>query len=240
MTSSRKHIQPRSWRWGWILAGGLLGLFTSVLAFAPAHWLALALSTASGDRLRLHATQGSIWHGSARLTLSGGAGSADAMHLPGRMHWVIRLGLGGVQLHLHADCCMPSPLAMELRWGWRRSELTMGTLRASLPAQLLAGLGSPWTSVRPQGLLTLDSPGLALQIGTEHWSLQGRLRLLVRDFTSDLATLRPLGSYQLELSGGAQPVLRLETLRGPLRLSGQGSWTGMHLHFEGMASATPP
>ncbi len=161
------------------------------------------------------------------------------MHLPGRVHWTVRPGLTGAQLRLHADCCMPSPLSMELRWGWRQAELIMGTLRASWPAQLLAGLGSPWRSVRPQGLLTLDSPGLTLHIGAQQWSLEGSLQLQARDFSSDLSTLRPLGSYRLALSGGAQPALRLETLRGPLQLAGQGHWVGPRLHFEGAASATP-
>ena len=54
-----------------------------------------------------------------------------------------------------------------------------------------------------------------------------------------MATLRPLGSYRVQLRGGDTPTLALSTLEGPLRLSGEGQWVGQRLRFQGEASAEP-
>jgi general secretion pathway protein N len=48
-----------------------------------------------------------------------------------------------------------------------------------------------------------------------------------------------MGSYRLQLLGGAQPGLALSTLEGELQLSGTGQWLGNRLRFEGVASAAP-
>ena len=60
--------------------------------------------------------------------------------------------------------------------------------------------------------------------------------------STSLSTLRPIGSYRLSLTGGANraaPVLQLQTLEGELSLSGNGLWTGSHWSFKGEASAAP-
>ena len=48
-----------------------------------------------------------------------------------------------------------------------------------------------------------------------------------------------MGSYRLDLNGGASPTLRLATTQGPLQLSGNGQWVGSRLRFTGEASAAP-
>jgi general secretion pathway protein N len=71
--------------------------------------------------------------------------------------------------------------------------------------------------------------------------LAGLLRLQALDVSVRLSTLRPLGSYQLDLQGGARTTLSLTTLNGRLQLSGQGHWQGQGqgLVFSGEASAEP-
>jgi general secretion pathway protein N len=62
------------------------------------------------------------------------------------------------------------------------------------------------------------------------------------DMASRLSTLRPLGSYRLELqaaAGGHSTTLNLSTLRGGLRLQGSGQWVGGRLRFQGEAQAAP-
>ena len=57
-----------------------------------------------------------------------------------------------------------------------------------------------------------------------------------------MSTLPTLGSYQLLLQGsdkvGEATALRLSSLEGPLRLTGEGQWTGTRLRFRGTAQAT--
>ena len=48
-----------------------------------------------------------------------------------------------------------------------------------------------------------------------------------------------MGSYRINLLGGATPQLQLDTLEGSLRLSGRGQWVGSRLRFTGEASAVP-
>ena len=58
--------------------------------------LGLALARAGNRTLLMELdAQGSLWQGHARLVLSAGAGSRDAIALPGQVHWSLRPhGLG--------------------------------------------------------------------------------------------------------------------------------------------------
>ena len=72
-----------------------------------------------------------------------------------------------------------------------------------------------------------------------HAQVAGSAEVSALRITSRLSTLRPMGSYRLGLAGGDAPTLRLDTLDGSLRLSGQGQWVGARLRFAGEASAAP-
>ena len=53
----------------------MLGLFAALILFAPARWLASAVDQTSEGRILLVETLGTVWNGSARVLLTGGAGS---------------------------------------------------------------------------------------------------------------------------------------------------------------------
>jgi general secretion pathway protein N len=70
--------------------------------------------------------------------------------------------------------------------------------------------------------------------------LEGALQLELAGMSSRLVALESVGSYRLDLAGGAGsegPVLTLSTLAGPLQLAGRGQWTGSKLRFQGEAAA---
>jgi general secretion pathway protein N len=48
-----------------------------------------------------------------------------------------------------------------------------------------------------------------------------------------------MGSYRITLMGGTAPTVRVDTIDGPLQLSGTGQWVGRRLRFRGEASAEP-
>jgi len=225
--------------WAWALAGALLGVLSAMLFFAPAAWLAAAVNAAGLGRVVLSDSTGTVWSGSARLTLTGGAGSRDAVRLPGRVQWALAPGWGKLHIALRADCCTPEPIRLVLAPKWQGWHLQALPHQSSWPASLLAGLGTPWNTLQTEGNLVVNTPGFAVTASLDRWTLQGSVQLQALDLQSRLSTLRPLGSYQLRLTGGAQPGLALSTLRGSLQLSGQGSWTAGRLRFEGEASATP-
>jgi len=226
-------------RWAWLgaVAGGALGL----LVFAPAAWLAGAISTATDMRLQVLQPRGTLWAGSARLVLSGGAGSRDALVLPGRVQWQLRPRWTGLQLQLRADCCTGEPLRLTgaLRWGGWTLEAVDHI--SQWPAQMLVGLGSPWNTLQAQGRVTLTLQGLSLEWVEGRARVNGSVSFDALALSSRLSTLRPIGSYRLHLAGNGEsgsPELRLQTLEGSLQLSGQGQWTGARWNFRGQASAS--
>ena len=230
----------RDTRWAWLgaLVGGVLGL----LIFAPAVWLAAAVSTVSDGRLQALQPRGTVWNGSARLVLSGGASSRDALVLAGRVHWQLRPQWMGMRLQLGADCCTAEPLQMAValrQGGWT---LALADNTSQWPAQMLAGLGSPWNTLQAQGRLVLALQGLSLEWVSGRPRVNGSVSLDALALSSQLSTLRPIGSYRLQLVGNGDagaPELHLQTLEGSLQLSGRGRWTGERWNFRGQASASP-
>jgi general secretion pathway protein N len=231
-------------RAAWTGAG--LGLVLALLLFAPARWLAQALTRASGEQLQLVNASGTVWHGQADLLLTGGQGSRSQTALVGGLRWRIapRLsaGMPALQIRLNAPCCTPEPLSLTLRPRWGGGELQMDANTSQWPADLLVGLGTPWNTLRLQGLLTVQTPGWTLRLARGRTTLHGSALVDAQDMASRLSTLRPLGSYRLQLqssSDGHTATLQIDTLRGDLLLTGAGQWVGGRLRFTGEARATP-
>jgi general secretion pathway protein N len=224
--------------WGWAVAGVLLGLCLGVALFAPARWLASAIATASGERVLLQQAQGSVWNGSARLTLAAGEGSRDAQMLPGRVHWQLRPSWSGARLALTADCCAPAPVDVALALGWGRVEATLGGAPSRWPAELLSGLGTPMNTLAPTGTLALSFQAFRIQRVQGAWRFDGGAQLDASELSSRLSTLKPLGSYRLQFNGGEVVGVNLSTVSGALQLSGAGQWVGGRLRFRGEAQAS--
>ena len=236
---SRGISQPAA-PWKWALAGAVLGLVLATIVCAPAQWLASALYQASGQRINLSNASGSIWHGSAQLVLTGGAGSADATALPGAVHWHIHPAWNGMSVDILADCCTPQALQVQVRaMGLSSLQVHIADGQSQWPASLLAGLGTPWNTVQAQGQLSASTQALQLDWNQGRLNLSGRVQLDALHVSSRLSTISPMGSYRFTLLGGPTPSLQLETLEGSLQLTGQGQWVGQHLHFTGVASAAP-
>ena len=225
--------------WGWAFAGTQAGLLAALLLFAPAAWLATALSEATGGRLLLNDARGTVWDGSAQLLLTGGAGSSDAAALPSRVDWRLRPAWGGLSARIASACCTPQPLALQARLRWGGAGITVADAQSQWPAALLAGLGTPWNTLQVDGDLQLATQGLSVEWIEGRLAVAGRAELQALRLSSRLSTLRPMGSYRITLSGGATPTLQLSTLEGSLQLSGGGQWVGSRLRFSGEAGAAP-
>ena len=230
---------PMTAPWSWALLGALLGLLLALLLNAPARWLTTALQQGLSGRIVLEDARGTVWNGSARLTLTGGAGSTDAATLPGRLAWLIRPTWSGLRADLNADCCMQQAWHLNLQPRWAGAKLALSDSLSQWPANGLAGLGTPWNTVQAEGLLNLSTQGLVLEWAAGRMLLTGRAQLDAMHISSRLSTLKPMGSYRVILQGGATPSIVLSTLDGALQLSGSGQWVGSKLRFEGVASAAP-
>ena len=225
--------------WAWALCGALAGTVPTLVVFAPAQWLASGVAQASGQRVLLTGVRGTVWTGSGQLVLTGGHASQDQAALPGRISWRLRPAWGGLRAHIDAACCTPAPLQLQAQAGWNGARITVADGQSHWPAAMLAGLGTPWNTLQPQGQLALETRGLQVDWAAGRMVLEGQAQLDALSMSSRLSTLRPMGSYRLTLQGGATPTLDLQTLQGALQLSGSGQWVGQRLRFTGEASAAP-
>ena len=223
----------------WAVWGALLGLVVAATAFAPARWVAAWVHDASAGHVNLLDAQGSVWQGSGRLMLAGGAGSQGGVAMPGRLRWQLRPALGGLKLEAHAACCMAQALKVRSHFWWGGWSMAVEDHQSNWPASLLAGLGTPWNTIAAEGNLALASRGLSLEWSEGRMALSGTLQIDAQDMASRLTTINPMGSYRLLLAGGPLVSLNLQTLQGSLQLSGAGQWVGGRLRFEGVASAAP-
>ena len=110
--------------------------------------------------------------------------------------------------------------------------------RATFPLGLLVGAGTPWNTIQLSGQLLVENAAV-------YWSgigqsIQGRASIRLDNLSSALSTLRPLGTYTIEVtSPNSVPNIALGTLGGPLQLSGTGTWLDGRFIFRGLAEAQP-
>jgi general secretion pathway protein N len=231
-------------RLAWL--GGLLGLLAALVVFAPARWLANRVTLATNGQLQLVNARGTVWNGQADLVLTGGEGSRTQTALPQGVQWQLapRLvsGSPAMALRLMAPCCTPEPIAVTLIPRLGGAELRVARSSSLWPAELLSGLGTPWNTLRVEGLLALQTEGMTLHWDQGRARLQGEAAIEALDLASRLSTLRPLGSYRMSMradADGNTTTLDLQTLSGALQLQGTGRWVGGRLRFQGVAEAAP-
>lgn len=225
-------------RWIGFLLVAVVAMIATVAALAPAQWAAGAVRSATGGRVDLAETSGSLWRGQATVVLasSSAPGSARAS-LPERLSWTLSpwsLLVGTLDLTLSHPSALSQPLSVRVSPG---SPLVLGTTTLRLPASLLVGLGAPWNTVRPGGVLTINWDRLQLSPGR----MQGSLGAEWQFASSSLTPVSPFGHYRL-VTNGQYPgtTLQLQTISGPLELTGSGTIAeGGRLRFDGVARPVP-
>ncbi|WP_374594810.1 type II secretion system protein N [Aquabacterium sp.] len=241
-------VRRASARWGaW---GAALGGLFGVVAYAPASWVASALSGATDGHLVLADAQGTIWSGSAVSVLTGGPGSRDARSLPGRLSWVMRPrvsgGLGVSIAFTHACCLNGQPqLIAHLGLGRITAHIENSPegepgLVGQWPAAWLAGLGTPWNTLDLGGTVRMTSQGFGLEWVQGRVRVSGQAEVALRNVSSRVTTLDHLGSYRLTIdgqSGNGSAAINLFTEEGALQLTGSGAWGPGGFHFRGDAAA---
>jgi general secretion pathway protein N len=231
-------------RWG--LWGAVLGALAGLVAFAPARWLAAAITQATGERVILAEARGTVWSGSAIVVLGGGTGSRDAATLPGRLSWTLGLQGRGLAITATHACCLFGPTTVRVEPGLGQHTLVLPSSASGIgqwPAATLNGLGTPWNTLQLGGTLRLSSPGARIQLLQGRWRLDGQLVLDLNGISSRISTLDELGSYRVQINGAGAgnetATLQVMTTAGALQVTGQGQWVGPTLRFRGEATAAP-
>jgi len=237
-------------RWGWWGAGA--GAVLGLVVYAPAPWLAQGVVALTNGKLLLADASGTIWHGDAVAVLTGGQGSRDARALPGRLNWSMRIAGGGLRLTLQQDCCVPTPLVLQLNPTFSGVNVTVGTQPVAgaevqaagelghWPAAWLGGLGTPWNTLQLNGVLRMASTDLGFQWVQGRVRMNGRAEVFLDNASSPVSTLERLGSYRLSVASDAegQVQLQLGTVDGALQISGAGGVTPTGVRFRGEARAS--
>ena len=220
----------------WLLAIGAAVALT-VVAFLPATWLGSIVEEQTGGRLTLGDAQGTLWRGSAFVGGAAGASGAVTPLLPGRFSWTLSpmLLLGQVDMTLANPDALSQPVNLAGSW----SEWQVSPAALLLPAERLAGLGSPLNTLAPSGTMKLSWSTLALaRAGANSVAVTGRTLLSLQDMGSRMAPIKPLGSYEMTMDWrGQQAQLSLRTVRGALLLSGTGALDQGRFRFSGQAQA---
>ena len=223
------------------LLAALVVLVVTILVVAPAQWLAGVVQASTQGRVELAEARGSLWEGSAVLVLvppSVEQGATRAS-LPERLSWRLNpwpLIIGQLDLTLSHPSALSQPLAIHAPL-FGGGTTTLGATTVRLPASLLVGLGAPWNTLRPGGVLALNWD--RLQIAPRR--LEGNFAAEWQYASSALTPVSPMGHYRLKTNGvwpGTQ--LELLTISGPLELKGNGTIPeGGRLRFSGRAQALP-
>ena len=227
----------------WAIAGLIIGTLLSLIAFAPAVWLAEWVAAQTDQRVLLADARGTLWSGSAVPILTGGRGSRDASALPGRLDWTLVPSGLGLELRLRQACCLNGTVAVRFRPGFGRMSATLTPPSAGWvgqwPSAWLGGLGTPWNTMQLGGAVRLVTPGFTVETVQGRWRLDGRADFELLNVSSRVTTLDTLGSYHMTLSGAASdnsPTrLTLSTQDGPLQLTGNGTWGLGGVRFRGEA-----
>ena len=149
----------------WLLAG-IASVALTVLAFAPASWMAPLMEMQTAGRLTLGDAQGTLWRGSASIGAAAfidgtPGGSAPVMPLlPGRFSWRLSPAalLGMVDAELENAAVLSKPVRITGNW----HEWQVSASSASLPVERLAALGAPLNTIQPSGRMRLSWTPLQL------------------------------------------------------------------------------
>jgi general secretion pathway protein N len=206
-----------------------------VIVLAPAQWLALAVRDATHGHVELADADGTIWSGRATVVLGSGADGGARASLAEPMSWKLApwpLLIGEIDLTLSHPSALAQPLALRATLA---RQLDLGPAYLRLPASLLTGLGAPWNTIRPGGILVLTWDRLHFEAGR----MIGNPSAEWQFASSALTPVSPFGNYRLQTSGGYPGTqLNLVTLAGPLEMTGNGTiGQDGRVRFQGIARA---
>jgi general secretion pathway protein N len=220
-------------RAGRLLLLGVAAYGAFLVATLPASLVAPRVAALTRGQAALASPTGTVWNGAARVAIRtpGLAVTLDEARwrflpsrlLAGRIAFVVEARLGGLRSQGEVS---RTPTT------WRVDDA-----RASGDASSLAALFPLAAAWQPAGELAIEAP----EITWDGQRATGSAAAEWRDAASSLSPVRPLGSWRLQAAAEGNAVkVSLATLKGPLRLSGDGrAQLPGRLAFSGEARAEP-
>jgi len=222
----------------------------------PVSWISGSLASQTGCRVMLQQAIGTIWQGSAALAFSEPnateGGCRDPMSVTERFHWSTSCKLFAMSCNTEIQF---AALEQAQVIGWSLGKTQIASNEIKLPANILEGLGNPWSTLRPRGELgarwtdinLAGSMGNYMAFSAGNTPSSGVIRIIISNLTSPISPVKPLGGYEIAANIGDTGMnWILSTNSGPLLLKGQGEFSskggnveGKGMHFSGEANASP-
>ncbi len=230
----------------------VLASLVVIIRQLPASWLAGSLAKQTGCRVMLQQASGTIWNGSAALAFSEPnateGGCRDPMSVTERFYWSSSCKF--LSMSCTSQIQFPAfEQAQELTWGLGKTQIATNEIK--LPANILEGLGNPWSTLRPRGDLSArwtdinlgNFAGLAASSPVNGAS-NGVIRIIISNLSSPISPVKPLGGYEISANIADDLMTwSLATTSGPLLLKGQGELSNKAgskgVQFSGQANAAP-
>ena len=220
-----------------------------VIRQLPVSWVGGALASQTGCRVMLQQPMGTIWQGSGALAFSepnaSEGGCREPLSVTERFHWESSCKLLSLSCNTKIDFGALDQSQL-IQWGLGQTQIAGNEIK--LPANVLEGLGNPWSTLRPRGELGARWTDIHLGSGSENAGSLGVIRIIISNLTSPISPVKPLGSYEMQVNMTQEGAnWNLSTTNGPLLLKGQGEMGGKSdgsaaksgLRFSGEASAAP-
>ena len=218
-------------RWRLVVAGSACYLL-ALVAMAPAALLDPLLQRASAQRLRLADAHGTVWSGRAVLLLAERA-DQRALTWPLRWHWLPGALLQGMLAIQVETASSGTPAIVALHF----DRVEMRNMEIDAPVAVLGGWLPALAPFQLGGTLRLNIDQLVWRV--DDLSAQAVLRW--RDASTPYASIAPLGEYLFSFGIKRRFVkVDLQTLSGPLRAEGHGTWrAGAAPKFQAFAQVSP-
>jgi len=230
----------------------VLACLTVIIRQLPVSWIGGVLANQSACRVILHQPTGTIWQGSAALAFSepnaSSGGCREPLSVTERFHWLSSCKLSSLSCTTELQFAALEQTQL-INWSLTKTQIMANEIK--LPANILEGLGNPWSTLRPRGELGARWTDINLVNfgGSEsgNTSASGVIRIIISRLTSPISPVKPLGGYEIAANIADTGMnWTLSTTSGPLLLKGQGEFSnkgssagGKGMQFSGEASASP-
>jgi hypothetical protein len=190
---------------------GLVLYLIFLIVTVPAYWLGEGLLRLTAGRILLQHATGSLWHGTGVLQ-AGAHGVTIEWNVQPAMLLMGKIRIG---LRSRSDSSVRSTLTV----GYR--QIGLHDTEAELPAAIVAAFYPPAAFIAPTGKLRFSTS--ETEIGSQ--GMTGEARLSWVGAGGKLGGVGEVGDYQLTATGeNGVARLRLETLRGDIKITGNGQW----------------
>jgi general secretion pathway protein N len=212
---------------------GLAAYAVFLVATIPASYVAAQVTAAMSGRLELADAQGTFWNGSAKASVFPTRGGPTIDRIEWRFA-PLRLFAGEVAF---ATRFSAARFHGSLDAGRSFAQWRARDAKIEGDASVLAAWIPILATWRPTGNIAVDAPSIVI----EGQGVRGAATAEWRDASTSLSDVRPLGTYRANWSANDGPgKIAVTTLKGPLRVSGQGTTTpSLRFIFSGEARADP-